>query len=138
MTENDLVDTWRGLLQRYHATWCALDRALRDDHQLGASEFEVLDALHDTIAETACAPDEDPALRMQDLGARVQLSQSALSRVVGRLETDGLVTRAMCAIDRRGIYVRLTEQGAATHAKAQVTHRAVLAEHLQSEPVTTP
>jgi DNA-binding transcriptional ArsR family regulator len=96
VTENELVGTWRGLLRRYHDTWCALDRALREGHQLGASEFEVLDALF----------------------------------VVGRLETDGLVTRAMCANDRRGIYVRLTDEGRETHAKALVTHRSVLAEHL--------
>lgn len=125
MTENELVGTWRGLLQRYHATWCALDRALRDGHQLGASEFEVLDALSDTLADC-----DEPSLRMQDLGACVQLSQSALSRVVGRLEQDGLVTRVMCANDRRGIFVRLTDNGRDTHVKAQITHRAVLAEHL--------
>lgn len=130
MTENELVDTWHGLLRRYHDTWGALDRALREGHQLGASEFEVLDALFEAMSRTECPEGAEPELRMQDLGACVQLSQSALSRVVGRLETDGLVTRAMCAIDRRGIYVRLTEQGRETHAKAQVTHRAVLAEHL--------
>ncbi|HYS38505.1 MAG TPA: MarR family transcriptional regulator [Pseudonocardiaceae bacterium] len=127
MTENELVGTWRGLLQRYHATWSALDRALRDGHQLGASEFEVLDAL----TEASCTDELlHMSLRMQDLGASVQLSQSALSRVVGRLEEDGLVTRTMCGHDRRGIHVRLTEEGRARHAKAMITHRAVLAENL--------
>jgi DNA-binding MarR family transcriptional regulator len=127
VTENELVNTWRGLLQRYHATWCALDRALRDGHQLGVSEFEVLDAL----SEDVCADSEEQAAqRMQDLGTSVQLSQSALSRVVGRLEEDGLVTRTMCGHDRRGIYVHLTEAGKTKHAKAMLTHRAVLAETL--------
>ncbi len=130
MTENELVGTWRGLLRSYHVTWSALDRALRDGHQLGASEFEVLDALTDTMDAAPCANGQEPSLRMQDLGSCVQLSQSALSRVVGRLEQDGLVTRAMCADDRRGIYVRLTERGRATHTQALRTHRAVLAEHL--------
>jgi DNA-binding MarR family transcriptional regulator len=129
VTENELVDTWHGLLRRYHTTWCALDRALREGHELGASEFEVLDTLSDTVADC-----DEPSLRMQDLGASVQLSQSALSRVVGRLEQDGLVTRAMCADDRRGIFVCLTDRGRETHAKAQITHRSVLAEHLAQEP----
>jgi DNA-binding MarR family transcriptional regulator len=127
VTENELVDTWRGLLQRYHVTWCALDRALRDGHQLGASEFEVLDALAESERDDACAK---PALRMQELGASVQLSQSALSRVVGRLENDGLVARAMCADDRRGIFVELTEAGRTRHDTAAATHRAVLAANL--------
>src|SRR5438445_5058276 len=66
-------------------------------------EFEVLDALTDTMDAAPCANGQEPSLRMQDLGSCVQLSQSALSRVVGRLEQDGLVTRAMCADDRREI-----------------------------------
>lgn len=127
MIENELVGTWRELLQRYHTTWSQLDRVLREGHQLGASEFEVLDALVDAERDETCA---GKALRMQELGASVQLSQSALSRVVGRLEHDGLVSRAMCADDRRGIYVELTATGRARHAKAAATHRAVLAENL--------
>ncbi len=123
VTENELVSAWRDLLGRYHATWCSLDRELREGHGLGASEFEVLDQLSD-----ACC--DKPALRMQELGKSVQLSQSALSRVVARLEADGLVTRALCADDRRGIYVELTEQGRARHKAATATHRSVLAANL--------
>jgi DNA-binding MarR family transcriptional regulator len=124
--ENELVSEWRGLLQRYHATWSALDRALRDDHQLGASEFEVLDALADSEHKANC----ELTLRMQELGTGVQLSQSALSRVVGRLENEGLVSRSMCADDRRGIFVCLTEAGRERHQAATATHRAVLAANL--------
>ena len=123
VTENELVDTWRDLLGRYHATWCALDRELRESHGLGASEFEVLDQL----TESCC---DKQALRMQELGRKVQLSQSALSRVVARLEADGLVFRALCADDRRGIYVELTDAGRERHAAAAPTHRTVLAANL--------
>lgn len=127
MAENELVDAWRGLLQRYHTTWCALDRALRDGHSLGASEFEVLDALADAERDGQC---DLQSLRMQELGSSVQLSQSALSRVVGRLENDGLVSREMCKDDRRGIFVALTDVGRERHGEAATTHRAVLAENL--------
>ena len=123
MVNPELVSTWREMLERYHATWGALDRALREAHQLGASEFEVLEQLAE--AEAAA-----PTCRMQDLCGRVQLSQSALSRVVSRLEHDGLVERAMCADDRRGIFVQLTDVGRERHAAAVPTHRAVLAENL--------
>ena len=123
VTENELVDAWRDLLGRYHSTWCALDRELREGHGLGASEFEVLDQLTESCCDT-------PSLRMQELGKRVHLSQSALSRVVARLEADGLVTRALCADDRRGIYVELTGDGRARHAAAAPTHRSVLAANL--------
>ena len=132
MDENELVGQWRQLLQSYHVTWCALDRALRDEHELGASEFEVLDALAESETHPCEVPGvAKPALRMQELSTSVQLSQSALSRVVGRLEKDGLVTRAMCADDRRGIFVELTEAGRNRHHTAARTHRTVLAEHLR-------
>lgn len=129
MTENELVHTWRELLERYHSTSCALDRTLRDRHDLGFSEFEVLEQLVETPVEC-----DMPARRMQELGDRVQLSQSALSRVVARLERDGLVQRTMCADDRRGIYVMLTDAGRAKHAEAVGTHREVLAVHLAAAP----
>jgi DNA-binding MarR family transcriptional regulator len=120
VSDRDLVRAWRGLLERYHATSCALERALSQEHQLGVSEFEVLDWLVETQSP-------DSHCRVQDLATSVHLSQSALSRVIARLEADGLVTRAMCSEDRRGIYVHLTEEGRARHARARPTQRAVLA-----------
>ena len=60
----------------------------------------------------------------------MHLSQSALSRVVGRLEADGLVVRKMCTSDRRGIFACLTDQGRARYEAARPTHRAVLADTL--------
>jgi DNA-binding MarR family transcriptional regulator len=68
--------------------------------------------------------------RMQDLGDAVHLSQSALSRVVGRLEGDGLVHRGMCPEDRRGIFVCITDAGRERHRAAQPAHRAALADAL--------
>jgi DNA-binding MarR family transcriptional regulator len=56
----------------------------------------------------------------------VHLSQSALSRLVGRLEKDGLVSRGICAEDRRGVRVSLTDAGRERHAEARPVQRAVL------------
>lgn len=134
MSETELVSTWRDMLERYHATWCTLDRVLRERHEIGATEFEVLEHLAET--EAARPEDCEPTCRMQDLGGRVQLSQSALSRVVSRLEKDRLVERAMCDADRRGIYVRLTAAGRARHAEAIPTHRTILAENLSDQVVS--
>jgi DNA-binding MarR family transcriptional regulator len=69
---------------------------------------------------------------MQDLAPLLHLSQSALSRTVGRLEKDGLVERAMCPDDRRGISVCLTPVGRERWQAAQPVHRRVLAEQLGS------
>ena len=58
------------------------------------------------------------------------LSQSALSRLIGRLEHDGLVERTMCSDDRRGIFALLTDAGRTRYEQAKPTQRAVLAEQL--------
>ena len=71
-------------------------------HGLGVSEFEVLEWL---------AQHGKDDCRMQELSEGVHLSQSALSRLVGRLEADGLVHRKMCQADRRGIYACITAEG---------------------------
>ena len=85
------------------------------------SEFEVLERL---------ASDGGSERRMHDLGQAVHLSQSALSRVVGRLEDDGLVKRGLCSEDRRGIYVCITDAGRERHRAARPAHRAALADAL--------
>jgi DNA-binding MarR family transcriptional regulator len=119
-SEDVLVDAWRGLLASHARTHSALERALKQ-HDLGVSEFEVLERL---------AADVDHDRRMQELGEAVHLSQSALSRVVGRLESDGLATRGMCPEDRRGIYVCITDAGRERYEAARPAHRAALAETL--------
>src|SRR5919199_2654456 len=123
MTDTALVDTWRDLLDRYARSVGALERRLEEEHGLGVSEYEVLERL---------AEGDQDQRRMQELAAAVHLSQSALSRVVGRLESDGLVTRGLCPEDRRGIFACLTDAGRARYESARPTHRRVLAETLTS------
>jgi DNA-binding MarR family transcriptional regulator len=120
-SEQALVESWRALADRHARVTCALERVLQDEHGLGVSEFEVMERL--------AAPDQDQH-RMQDLAESVYLSQSALSRLIGRLESEGLVTRAICSEDRRGIFACLTEQGRARYEAAKPTQRRVLADSL--------
>jgi DNA-binding MarR family transcriptional regulator len=117
----EIVDVWRDLLDRYARSVSALERALEHEHGLGVSEYEVLERL---------ATSDSASGRMQELAEAVHLSQSALSRVVGRLEGDGLVMRKMCTSDRRGIFACLTDAGRERYEAARPTHRTVLAETL--------
>ncbi|MFC0038299.1 MarR family winged helix-turn-helix transcriptional regulator [Actinomadura rayongensis] len=126
--EHGLVERWRSLLTCYNTVACHLDRLLQEKHGLTMSEFETLDRLAE------CHRDNQ---RMQDLAGEMYLSQSALSRTVGRLEKHGLVARSLCSSDRRGVYVCITPEGRARHEKARATHRAVLAEHLVEDLLPT-
>ncbi|MGW7367258.1 MarR family winged helix-turn-helix transcriptional regulator [Streptomyces sp. NPDC054841] len=123
-SERALVEEWRGVLALHARTMCELDRELHQ-HGLGASDFEVLDVLAECTVE-----DDDSSCRVQELASRVHLSQSALSRLVARLEKDGLVTRVMCSEDRRGVRVELTAKGRERHAEVQPLQRAVLSRML--------
>lgn len=121
---NALQAQWLELASRYAATVCALDRELQAHHGLSASEFDVLERL-------VTHPDKDRlGCRMQELTEAVPLSQSALSRLVARLEREGLVTRAMCSDDRRGIFACVTAAGLDRYEAARPTQRAVLADAL--------
>lgn len=120
------VAEWRDLLARHAAISCSLDRELAA-FELGMSEYEVLEHLADAAANNASGA---CTARMQQLASEVHLSQSALSRVIARLEKAGLVERAMCAEDRRGIFVQLTAAGAKRQQEAEPVHRSVLGDHL--------
>ncbi|MFK8911657.1 MarR family winged helix-turn-helix transcriptional regulator [Streptomyces sp. YS-3] len=127
-SERMLVDEWRGILAVHARTTCELDRELHP-YGIGASDFEVLDVLVE-----GCAEDGGTAFRVQDLASRVHLSQSALSRLIGRLEKEGLVTRGMCSEDRRGVRVMITDRGRARHTDVRPLQRAVLAKMLADRP----
>jgi DNA-binding MarR family transcriptional regulator len=114
-----LAAAWHELLGRYHRTTCALDRALVADHGLSVSDFEVLQQLH-------AAPTGDGRVRLHELGEQVHLSQSALSRLVTRLEKAGLVARYVCEDDRRSAWTELTPLGEQRYLEARPTHRAIL------------
>ncbi len=74
------------------------------EHRLAPVEFEVLLRLARTPAQ---------ALRMTDLATQTLLTTSGITRVVDRLERDGLVRRFACPTDRRGLLAGITDEGMA-------------------------
>jgi DNA-binding MarR family transcriptional regulator len=121
--EQALVERWRDVLALHARTQCEIDRALHE-HGLCASDFEVLDILAQGSGSGGCS------YRVQEISEHVHLSQSALSRLVARLEKEGLAERGMCPEDRRGVRVSLTAKGRALHGEVLPVQRAVLARML--------
>ncbi|MFI1488586.1 MarR family winged helix-turn-helix transcriptional regulator [Streptomyces sp. NPDC020747] len=134
-----LEDQWRDILSVHARTMCEIDRELHP-HGLGASDFEVLDILAsgtttagpDSASHTGTITDSGPVeqCRVQNIADRVHLSQSALSRLIGRLEKEGLVERSVCQEDRRGVWVALTGKGRDLYTEVRPLQRAVLARML--------
>lgn len=116
--EDALAAAWHDTLNRYHRTTCALDRALAADHGITVSDFEVLQQLEGA----------DGPVRMHELAEQVHLTQSALSRLITRLEKAGLVSRGVCEDDRRAAWTQITPAGEQCYSAARPTHRAILRE----------
>jgi DNA-binding MarR family transcriptional regulator len=104
---------WRGLLRVHAALVKALDAELVDEHDLPLSSYEVLITLQASPGRRC---------RMAELAHRVLLSRSGMTRLVDRLEREGLLVRDTCSSDGRGCFAVLTEAGAAVVARARPTH----------------
>jgi DNA-binding MarR family transcriptional regulator len=69
-------------------------------------------------------------LRMTDLADQCTLSLSGMTRVVGRLESHGLVRRERCDSDGRGLNAVLTDAGFDRLRRAWPTHLASVRRHV--------
>ena len=99
-----------------------VEAELQDRHRLGLRALEVLDRL-------AAAP-PGAGVRITGLLERARLSQSRMSRLVAELEGRGLVSRASCPGDARGVEVAITRRGRRALDEARVTHAGALRERV--------
>ena len=68
-------------------------------------------------------------LRQFELGDKVLLSKHNLSRLLDRLESEGLIRRQACEEDRRGAHVVITRQGRALLKKMWPVYERAIGEH---------
>jgi DNA-binding MarR family transcriptional regulator len=114
---------WRGLLRAHACLARKLDAELDHAHSLPMTSYEVLHHLEESTGGR---------MRMRDLADQAQLSRSGLTRLVDRLERDGLLERCSCQHDARGSYACLTDSGRERLEEARGTHLAVVREHFFS------
>jgi DNA-binding MarR family transcriptional regulator len=111
------LGAWRGLVRVHAALVRELDAELDARHGVPLSSYEVLRCL-------SKAP--GGRLRMAELAEHVLLSRSGMTRLIDRLEREGLVSRSTCDMDGRGCYAGLTDRGRETVEQARATHIAVV------------
>ena len=119
---------WRGMLRVNATLTKALDAELEATHGLPLSSYEVLMHLDDADGQR---------MRMSDLAATVILSRSGLTRLVDRLEREGLIERQSCDSDARGSFATLTPAGRRKLQAARATHlagvRSLFLDHFSPE-----
>lgn len=102
-----------------YSTW---ERRLQDACGLPALHFHVLQILSES---------EEGRLRLQELADAVRHSQSGTTRLVDRLEREGLLERISCESDRRVTWATLTDRGTQAYQRAVPIWDAFLEEHLR-------
>ncbi|WP_232832168.1 MarR family winged helix-turn-helix transcriptional regulator [Nocardiopsis sp. FIRDI 009] len=120
----ELESNWRRLRLFEARVRERLEVAL-EPHGLTCSEYSALVALHYS--------DDNGHLRQQFLADSIPINQSSLSRLVGRLERNGLTERYHCADDRRGVYTQITDKGRAKVEEARKSYVATLERVLAEE-----
>src|SRR3954452_1086028 len=109
------LGAWRGFLRAHAALVRDLDAELQSAHGLSLSSYEVLLLL---------AGASNRRLRMTELAKATLITLGGVTRLVDRLEREGLVQRERCASDARGILAVLTPAGLEKLREAGPTHRA--------------
>jgi DNA-binding MarR family transcriptional regulator len=110
-------DAWHRLLRLSRRVLREIDARLDAEQRIGVNDFDVLITLDNA---------SDRRLRMTDLAEAVMFSSGGLTRLVGRLESRGLVQRIPDPDDARSYYAALTERGSQLLSEARVTHDAVI------------
>jgi DNA-binding MarR family transcriptional regulator len=112
-------EAWKAFLRAQSGLIRTLDRELMAEQGLPITFFDVL-------AQLSAAGGQ---LRMSELADAVLLSRSGVTRLVDRMERDGLVRREQCETDRRASYATLTPEGKRAFKRAKPVHLRGIAEH---------
>ena len=119
--EDPAVDAWRGLLVAHSRLVPAVEADLRAAGQVPLSWYDVL-------LELNAAPER--RLRMSELGQRVVLSRTRVSRIVDELAAAGLAERQPDQADGRSSFAVLSAAGRDALRRAWPVYREAIRRHL--------
>ncbi|GAA1861332.1 MarR family winged helix-turn-helix transcriptional regulator [Myceligenerans crystallogenes] len=110
-TPREAAEAWESL---FRTQVTLMRRLLADDiwGDLSMREYDVLFTLSTGGG----------AMRLRDLNENILMAQSSLSRLVDRLERQGLVRRESAPEDGRGVRVVLTREGVSTQKEVGRKH----------------
>ncbi|MEA2448147.1 MAG: hypothetical protein QOG63_79 [Thermoleophilaceae bacterium] len=111
---------WRELVETHGGLMDRLAAELQAESGLPMTWYDVLLHLSDPPASS---------MRMHELADAVVISKSGLTRMVDRMEEEGLLAREAIPGDRRSIAIRLTPAGRRRFEEARAVHRRGIREH---------
>ena len=123
ISENHL-DAWRGVLNAHARVTSRAEEALAAAGLPQLAWYDVLWALHRAPAKR---------LRMGELSDQVTIGRSTLTRLVDRIEAEGLLERAPSASDRRAVEATITRAGSALLRKMWPVYEGVLRSEFEAK-----
>ena len=115
------IKAWIGLMRAREAVLGAIERDLK------AADCPPL-AWYDVLLELARAP--RGRLRPFEIEKETLLAQYSLSRLLDRLEREGLVAREPCDDDGRGQWAVITDKGKAAQARTWKVYAKSIQRHV--------
>ena len=101
---SNLTQEWLNRTREQKKNLELLETRLIEESNITVNEYYVLYFLNIS---------EEKEMRLNDLQLEIGLSQSAMSRMISRMENKNcsLIERHCCMTDRRGIYIGITKSG---------------------------
>lgn len=131
LSESEMA-AWVAYLTATHLLEHRIEDQLKADSGLTHAQYEIL-------VQLSASPGGQ--MRMTELARRAIVSKSGLTYQVGQLEKRGLVTRATCPSDERGVLAILTEEGERCLERTAPRHvavvRAFLIDRLTADEIRT-
>lgn len=119
MKKQQKIDNWVQLTKYVNYIDTMIEKKLKQEYNLSVKEFYVLYEIYKAKGKK---------YKINDLIKIVDLSQSAMSRLIVRIEkpTKALVVRQECLEDHRVMYIYLTEEGQDITEKALNTYESLI------------
>lgn len=110
--ETNYLFKWVSMINHQKMMMDELSKLLQKQYDIGINEFYVLFILSQS---------PERQMRLSDLIQQISLSQSAMSRLIGRLEAKNptIIIRKNSSEDKRSMLIQLTNHG------LKVTHKAI-------------
>ncbi|MDG0843674.1 MarR family transcriptional regulator [Staphylococcus equorum] len=119
MEQQQKINNWVEMTKYVHYTETLIEKTLKQQYHLSLKEFYVLYEIYKATGKK---------YKMNDLIKIVDLSQSAMSRLIVRIEKIDrpLIFRQECIDDQRAMYIYLTEEGLTMTKKALDTYEQLI------------
>lgn len=101
---NNGIDEWIEVTEYFRYIEDMIERNFKQNYEISLREFYVLYELYKA---------KDKKYKINDLVKEVKLSQSAMSRLINRLQSPNkeLICKDNCKEDQRATYIYLTQKG---------------------------